>query len=182
MLYSLTAKVARTIRFTTGEAGDWWFGLRDRPVIGRRGDAHRNQPAPYGVLSGACRALGIGRGDTVYDIGCGYGRASAVFARTGARVVAIDIDPGVVEAAKRNGIPAINADARQVDYTDATLLWLFNPFGADTLAAVLARAKRPGLRAAYLNPQYPDAFARTGFREVRRVRHRFYPPIVIYEA
>jgi 23S rRNA (adenine-N6)-dimethyltransferase len=44
---------------------------------------------------------GVGPGDLVVEIGAGFGRLTAPLARTGARVVAVELDPGLAAALRR---------------------------------------------------------------------------------
>ena len=47
------------------------------------------------------RASGAGAGDLVFDMGAGYGALTAPLARTGARVIAIELDPRLAERLRR---------------------------------------------------------------------------------
>jgi 23S rRNA (adenine-N6)-dimethyltransferase len=47
------------------------------------------------------RASGAGAGDLVFDLGAGYGALTAPLARTGARVIAIELDPGLAARLRR---------------------------------------------------------------------------------
>jgi 23S rRNA (adenine-N6)-dimethyltransferase len=47
------------------------------------------------------RASGAGAGDLVFDLGAGYGAITAPLARTGARVIAIELDPGLAARLRR---------------------------------------------------------------------------------
>lgn len=47
------------------------------------------------------RASGAGEGDLVFDLGAGYGALTGPLARTGARVIAIELDPGLADRLRR---------------------------------------------------------------------------------
>jgi ubiquinone/menaquinone biosynthesis C-methylase UbiE len=70
--------------------------------------------------------LGDVRGRTVLDLGCGAGENSIYFAQRGARCVAVDCAPGMVDAAlrlaKRYGVTIEGrvADASKLDFPDAS--------------------------------------------------------------
>lgn len=52
------------------------------------------------LLARMIQALRIGHGTRVLDVGTGYGYASAVMARLGAQVTALESDPALAEAAR----------------------------------------------------------------------------------
>jgi 23S rRNA (adenine-N6)-dimethyltransferase len=65
------------------------------------------------------RGSGAGIGDLVFDLGAGYGAVTAPLVRTGARVIAIELDPRLAERLRRRfgGEPqvgVVEADLRQV--------------------------------------------------------------------
>ena len=53
------------------------------------------------LIAQLVRASGAGAGDLVFDMGAGYGALTAPLARTGARVIAIEIDPRLAERLRR---------------------------------------------------------------------------------
>jgi 23S rRNA (adenine-N6)-dimethyltransferase len=65
------------------------------------------------------RASGAGAGDLVFDLGAGYGAITAPLARTGARVIAIELDPRLAERLRRRfgsepQVGVVEADLRRV--------------------------------------------------------------------
>jgi 23S rRNA (adenine-N6)-dimethyltransferase len=65
------------------------------------------------------RASGAGAGDLVFDLGAGYGALTRPLARSGARVIAIELDPALAERLRRrfSGQPlvgVVEADVRTV--------------------------------------------------------------------
>lgn len=70
-------------------------------------------------------ALGPPSGRMFLDVGCGDGKLSCEFARRGARVTGLDVDPGVVAAASENarvsGIPLrlVAGEAERLPFADA---------------------------------------------------------------
>jgi 23S rRNA (adenine-N6)-dimethyltransferase len=65
------------------------------------------------------RASGAGEGDLVFDLGAGYGALTGPLARTGARVIAIELDPGLADQLRRRfcGEPlvgVVEGDLREV--------------------------------------------------------------------
>lgn len=65
------------------------------------------------------RASGAGIGDLVFDLGAGYGALTAPLARSGARVIAIELDPALAERLRRRFraeslVGVVEADLRRV--------------------------------------------------------------------
>ncbi len=59
-------------------------------------------PTPDPVVTGMLKLAGVGKGDVVYDLGCGDGKIVIAAAKLGARGVGIDIDPQRVSEATAN--------------------------------------------------------------------------------
>jgi SAM-dependent methyltransferase len=181
--YDFRVEVYRSTTSLHDRTCDWWFRIETRDYTARSGDANAGMPTPYRILFRARRLLRLGSGDVVYDLGCGRGRAARVFSDTGAAVIGVDIDPVGVALATRHAPKATIrlGDVRDQSYADATVLWLFNPFGADTVRAVVAKAKRPRLRIGYY-PIHHAVLLDEGFRERARVGGRINKPLVVYES
>ncbi len=146
---------------------DWRLGIRTlttTPALG--GGAQPGDPTSYAVLFAVADTLAAS--DVVYDVGCGRGRACAVFARTGATVIGIEASPIAAAAARGNGVAVIEADARAVDYSGATVLWMFNPFGPETLRAVLRRAAAPRVLYYSGTEVHAQVFQAEGYALTRR--------------
>lgn len=125
--------------------------------------------------------LDLGPDDVFVDIGCGKGRVLCCAALRPLRaVIGIEMNPAAVCAARENAarmrgriapIEVIAGDARAADYGTATALYLFNPFGADVLGAVLDRiedtmAHNPrAVRIAYTYPRQSHVLAQCGWLE-----------------
>jgi 23S rRNA (adenine-N6)-dimethyltransferase len=65
------------------------------------------------------RGSGAGTGDLVFDLGAGFGALTAPLARTGARVIAIELDPRLAGRLRRRfgdepQVGVVEADLRQV--------------------------------------------------------------------
>lgn len=80
-------------------------------MSGRRHPARHTRPPqnPVGahfltdrrLIGQLVRASGAGAGDLVFDLGAGYGALTAPLAKTGARVIAIELDPGLAARLRR---------------------------------------------------------------------------------
>jgi SAM-dependent methyltransferase len=121
------------------------------------------------------RAAGVLDGARVLDVGCGTGRFTAAIQRAGARVVGVDLDPGMlaVAAANHAGLWLV-ADAHRLPFAtgafDLTVALTLLEFVDDParVVAELARVTRPGgrLLVAALNPASP--WGLTHHRRLRR--------------
>ncbi len=110
--------------------------------------------------------------DVVFDIGSGLGRALHAFSRLGVgRCIGIELRADLARIARENArrlrkrrcpIETRTADAAPADYRGGTIYLFFNPFGAATLEATLARIAetleedpRP-IRVAYFTPRHEN--------------------------
>lgn len=125
-------------------------------------------PTQYRRIIAGLRHVGIGPDDVVVDLGCGLGRAVFAGSWLGAkRAVGVEIDAELVAQANRSlqrsrlkdrDIEFICTSAEEYSPTDMTILFMFNPFGAGTMQAVIKRLEsellqRPRhLRIVYENP------------------------------
>ena len=71
------------------------------------------------LISQLIRASGLGPGDLVFDLGAGHGALTAPLASTGARVIAIELDPALAERLRRRFranplVGVVEADLRSV--------------------------------------------------------------------
>lgn len=153
---------------------DLRLGVRTFGFVRAVGDPSRGdwrahyQPTSYRTLFGVFEAVALGAEDDFVDLGAGLGRAVFVAHHLGARrAVGVELDGRLHRRALQNrtraGIPAhrvelVRASADEHRFDHATVVFLFHPFGAGTLArsiaaidASLDRAPR-ALRLAYLNP------------------------------
>jgi SAM-dependent methyltransferase len=125
----------------------------------------------YATIRAILEHLELGPEDVFVDIGSGKGRVLCCAARHPVKlVVGVDLSERFCEAARENGrrlrgehapISVEAAPAQDLDYSEATVLFLFDPFGAATLEPLLekiGREHRRPLRIAYANPQHDDVF------------------------
>lgn len=110
--------------------------------------------------------------DVFVDIGCGAGRLLCLLARRKVgRCIGVEADPALARLARANAerlrgrkapVEVWQGDAASAEYSDGTLFWLLNPFGARTLAAVLERIARSlvaqprPVRILYVNPVHEE--------------------------
>lgn len=111
---------------------------------------------PQDVIDRMLALAGVGKNDTVYDLGCGDGRIVITAAtRYGARGVGIDIDPRrireAVENARRAGVSHLvefrEQDLFDADLRGATVVTVYLlPDQQAALRPMLQRELRPGTR------------------------------------
>ncbi len=164
---AVTGLTRRMLRVLHDQFWDWRLGIRTmRSVAPIGGGAKAGDPTGYDVLWHVAQSLKPS--DVVYDIGCGRGRACAVFARSGATAIGIEIGAEAAAAARANGVTVIEGDARTIDYPGATVLWLYNPFGAEALRAVLRRAQAPRVLFHNANAEHQAVLFAEGYAVTAR--------------
>ncbi|MBT3188215.1 MAG: class I SAM-dependent methyltransferase [Anaerolineae bacterium] len=107
----------------------------------------RYESTPASVILELTERIAFTGDDVFYDLGSGLGKVTLlVHLLTGARSIGVEFQPDFCTYAskkandlKLNGVTYLNADARHVDYADATVFFFFNPFGGDIFPAVLER-------------------------------------------
>lgn len=185
-------KTVLALRRIRARATDLWLGINtiDIPSLGKRharyGDSVHYEAPDYVLLWWTFRRIPLAPSDVVYEIGCGMGRVVCFFARQHvARVVGIEVCSELVDMAVRNAselrgvkapVEVRTGDAAVASYDEGTLYFLFNPFGADTLASVLERirasieASPRTIRVVYMNPLHDDVIERAEWlRRVQRI-------------
>ena len=138
------------------------------------GDPTVYQPPAWAHLRLLIQALDIQSEDVFLDYGCGAGRILCEVCRQEVeRAVGIEISQPLVTIAKRNlgqlkkrisPFEIFQGDAAEFVPTGCTIAFFFNPFGEDTMSAVLekltAESRRTGrdIQLIYLNPQCKAVF------------------------
>ena len=105
------------------------------------------EPVPARVILDLIDNVGLASSDIFFDLGSGLGRVLfLVNLLTGVRCRGIEIRPDLVAAAKRvaaqfrlAAVDVTTADAREADYRDGTVFFMFTPFRDALLQAVLDR-------------------------------------------
>jgi trans-aconitate methyltransferase len=125
----------------------------------------------YATIWAVLDHLRLGPADVFVDIGCGKGRVLCCAARYPVqRVHGVDLYHSLCAGARENArrmrgrrapISVETNKAEDFDYTAATVLFLFDPFGPATLANVLRKIRREArgsVRIAYANPTHDVVF------------------------
>jgi SAM-dependent methyltransferase len=113
-------------------------------------------PTPQEVVDRMLQLGRVGKGDVVYDLGCGDGRIPITAAKNyGARGVGVDIDPQRIAEANANAKQAgvshlVNfrlQDAMTTDVSEATVVTLYLLSASNLkLRPILTRQLKPGAR------------------------------------
>jgi 23S rRNA (adenine-N6)-dimethyltransferase len=164
-------------------------------VVGRRWPATPNASGthflPARLAAEIVRHARVGAGDLVLDLGAGRGALTAPLAATGARVVAVEINPGYAESLRRSfaGTPNVSVvagDLRRIPLPQRDFRVVANiPFDTTTellrrlLDPIESRLVRADLVVQYDAVRRPDPWwsARYDFRRVRWIpAAAFRPP------
>lgn len=161
----------------------WWerrLGISTGGVIPvAHDDAHHYATMNYVSIWSLLDHLALAPSDVFVDIGSGKGRVLCCAARHPVgQVIGVDLSEPFCEIARENArrlrgrrapIAVENAYADEFDYSNASVLFLFDPFGPATLGKLLdkiGRGTRRELRIAYANPTYEPVFAAQAWLEL----------------
>ncbi|MFG0259649.1 MAG: class I SAM-dependent methyltransferase [Phycisphaerales bacterium JB041] len=139
-------------------------------------DSVHYEPPDYVLLRHALRRVRLAPSDVFFEIGCGLGRVVCEVARQRVeRVIGIELCAELARVAERNAVTvrrrqaAIEirvGDAAEADYDGGTVYFMFNPFGAATMSAVMDRIRESversprHVRVVYMNPLHSDVLRR----------------------
>ncbi|MEM7031885.1 MAG: class I SAM-dependent methyltransferase [Chloroflexota bacterium] len=104
------------------------------------------EPTPARAILDLVDQVDFSRNDCFYDLGAGLGSVAILVHLLGAvPVVGIEVEPAYCQHAKAcitalgiTNITFVQMDARQADYTNGTVFFMFTPFTGQLLEAVLA--------------------------------------------
>jgi precorrin-6B methylase 2 len=139
-------------------------------------------------------ALNLGPSDIFVDLGCGKGRITCCASLYPVReVIGVEDVPELCVIAeqnldrlrsKRTQARILHGKAEEFDYTEATVIYMFHPFGPNTLASVLSKIEK-GLRAnprdiriVYVNPVHEYVLEQTKWLEL----YDRWPPVRLLQA
>jgi SAM-dependent methyltransferase len=155
------------------------LGISTRGVVPiAQADSCHYATESYALLWRVLDHLALGPSDVFIDIGCGKGRVLCGAARYPVmRVHGLDLSAPLCEAARENArrmrgrrapIFVETTLADEFDYSMATVLFLYEPFGRATLEPLLEkidRERRFSVRIAYVNTSLDDVYQRQGWLE-----------------
>lgn len=159
-----------------------FLGIRTRGAVPpMTAEGIHYTPLPYPMIQSMLRQLNLAADDVFVDIGAGKGRVACCVSRCRiARVVALELNPELLAQAITNAkavrgrkapVEPVLKSADDYAYPDATVVYLYNPFNARILAAVMDRIaasnlrhRRP-IRMVYANPVHDDVLAQHAWLE-----------------
>jgi SAM-dependent methyltransferase len=155
------------------------LGIATRGVVPvARLDSCHYATMSYALLWRVLDHLALGPSDVFIDIGCGKGRVLCGAARYPVKqVVGVDLSEPLCEEARENArrmrgrrapISVETTLADEFDYSAATVLFLYAPFGRATLEPLLekvGRERRESLRIAHVSASVDDVYQRQGWLE-----------------
>jgi len=148
------------------------------------------QKTPARILFELADKCNFAEDDVFFDLGSGLGQAAILMnLLTGARVKGIEFEPAFCDysrdcAASLNlsGITFINTDARQADYSDGTVFFMYTPFNGAMMNEVLARLKMVSLqrkiRIITYGPCTPQVAAQSWLHPVTPSGDKIYQPAI----
>jgi len=150
-------RARRELRLGLDRTVDWFYSidtvvstqLHHATESSRFGDAHVNGPVSYWILRSYLACKNLRPEEVFYDIGCGHGRVLCMVARHRvSKCIGIELSTEFAAKARANAaalrgrvspIEIRVGDAAEMDYTDSTTFYFGDPFGAETMRAVLKR-------------------------------------------
>jgi len=111
------------------------------------------QKTPARIIFELIEKCPVMKADVFFDIGAGLGQAAIlVNLLAGITVKGIEFEPAFCEHARACAaelslpdVTFINADARQADYSDGTIFFMFTPFRGEIMQEVLAMLRKVSL-------------------------------------
>jgi SAM-dependent methyltransferase len=167
----------RFLRKLANNAEDWWRGISTGGIAQTdKVDAVHYASVSYAETREVLRSLDLQPSDIFVDVGAGKGRVLCLAAQIRMlQVVGVEYSSELANIAKHNvhrirgkqtPVEVYSQAAEDFDYSDATVLYFFNPFEANVLDIVLRkldvdRAGRP-LRLAFVmeSPEQRAVFSK----------------------
>ncbi len=187
---SLSETILDAARYLESRLGDFLLDIETHGSVyfersGVRRDYSDYETVSHLVIAAVLHCAGISTEDIVYVLGSGKGRAVAHLARMKLRkVVGIELSEELCRISRDNmerlkmrlsPVEIRNQDVIGADLDEATVFYMFNPFGPETMRTFLSKidGSRPGVRIIYLNPLCRSVFE--GFPRLKLVRTNKYP-------
>lgn len=159
------------------------FGFH--PASGQPGDTEwrlHYTPTPYSDIFRLLRLVKLDDADVFVDLGSGLGRAVFAASFLGARkAIGVEVVPSLHEQSVGNlqrsrisnqNIEFICANALDYKHQDSSVVFMFHPFGEETMRSVLddlataaGRSAGVELRIIYMNPVFDYVLEQSGWLE-----------------
>jgi len=153
------------------------YGIVDITIA----DGTRYEPTPYLIINEILNRLELKPDDVFADLGCGKGRSLLMAARRNIKkVIGVEFDSQLLQVAERNianlknirpEIELSNCLAQKYDFSNVTIIYMYNPFGPDTIDEVLDEVHKTlitnprDFRIAYVNPQHDEVLEQRDWLE-----------------
>jgi cyclopropane fatty-acyl-phospholipid synthase-like methyltransferase len=158
------------------------LGISTRGIVDvKHADSYHYATMFYSTIRKALDFLQLQSSDVLVDIGSGKGRILCCAARYPIqKAIGVDLSEEFCSQARLNAehmrgrrcpIEVHNLMAQDFNYAEGTAFFLFNPFGASTLEAVLSKIRSDlpsdsrSIRFAYANPVHEGVFAKHAWLE-----------------
>jgi predicted RNA methylase len=138
-------------------------------------------PLPYPLIARMLRVLDLRSSDVFVDVGCGKGRVVCCACRLLVkRVVALELNRELLDQAMENArrvrgrrapVEPVGISADEYEFSDATVVYLYNPFNARITGLVMEQLYRSYLQAprtirvVYANPVHESVLTQRGWLE-----------------
>lgn len=123
-----SGRQGQAVRHGQTRQGQWFAG---QPPPNPRGEHYLTDRQ---VIEQLVRSSGVGPGDLVFDLGAGFGALTGPLAATGARVIAVEIDPGLAARLRRrfgaaadSRVSVVEADLRSIPLPRRPFYVVANP-------------------------------------------------------
>lgn len=172
-------------------------GISMEVFIYNRGDEiFPVQSLSYRMLRKAIKEIEFGENDVFVDVGCGMGRLLGFLflnGKKGKMNYGIEINKDVAEFAKSTfkrdkNVEILYGDATGISIKDATVFFLFNPFGESVLHMFLDNLENSvikGTRIYYFHAIYENVFKerRDKWINIKRVevKPKYHVPVILCE-
>jgi len=112
------------------------------------------QKTPARIVFELVENVSFMEGDVFFDLGAGLGQVVIlVNLLTGVKAKGIEFEPAFYDYARElatelnlSDVTFLNMDAREADYSEGTIFFMFTPFKGEIMQAVLARLREESLR------------------------------------
>lgn len=130
-------------------------------------------PTREEFIEHALDLAGVGKGDVLYDLGCGDGRVAIAAAKRGARAVCVELNPDLLkrafESAQSEGVAHmirfVREDIFKADISEATVVYMYLLRSINDLLKPKLKAElKKGTRIVSLD------FEISGWKDVKTLR------------
>lgn len=181
-------------RYVESLFGDLWLNVNThgsdyfQKGKGKNKDGVEFTAVSHSAIQKSIRLVKPNINDIVFDLGSGKGRVIFHFARLNVRkVIGVELSDNLCRIARRNierlrkvnaPINIINDDIINVDLSEGTIFFMFNPFGEKTMREVLSKIeltlklKNRLIKIIYINPKFAHIFKEYDWLKIKYMYKR----------